>query len=388
MPEKTLLFIDQYSNFSGGQKVLLNIISAFSEKGHRCLAVLPQRGAFSDKIENLGAKVIPFPIGYYSITKKNPFDFIKYFLRFPILVFLLIRLIKKENIALVYANGARVFTWATLACSIVNTPIVWHVHSVFSEGAAKYLCRLFGRFKIVKKIFVVSKVAASSLSGLNDKIEILYNAVAETGYIKKSQNILKKEYGLNNDAFLVASVGILEEWKNQSDLIKAAKFIKDAGKTNIYFFIVGDSLYANNEKYKLELKKMAADMGLKNRVIFTGFRKDIPDIMGSLDILAICSKDPDPCPMVSLEAASLGKAVISTDSGGVKEIFEENKEALFYKTCGFESLANKIIYLFENRNILNTIGDNACMKIKKNHSLKNYLDNIVASTEIFIYENR
>ena len=52
------------------------------------------------------------------------------------------------------------------------------------------------------------------------------------------------------------------------------------------------------------------------------------------------------------------------------------------------SLANKIIHLFENRNILNTMGDNACMKIKKNHNLKDYLENITASTEIFIYENK
>lgn len=382
-----MLFLDQFSSFSGGQKVLLNIIDAFSKKGYRCLAVLPKKGLFSDKIEDMGVKVISFPIGHYSITKKDLFDFIKFFFKFPILTFLLIKLAKKEKIDAVYANGARTFAWATLACSIINVPIVWHIHSIFSKGVAKNLCLLFGKFKIVKKIFVVSRLSALPLDKLNSKIEIVYNAVAEPAFLKESPGILKKEYGLSDDAFLVASVGILEEWKNQSDLIKAAKFIKDTGKTNIYFFIVGDSLYANNEKYKLGLKKMAADMGLKNRVIFTGFRKDISDIMDSLDILAICSKDPDPCPMVSLEAASLGKAVISTDPGGVKEIFEENREALFYKAGDFENLADKIIYLFENRKALQTMGENARIKIKKNYNLENYLKKIITTTEKAIYEN-
>lgn len=387
MSKKTILFLDQFSSFSGGQKVLLNIIDAFSKKGYRCLAVLPEKGLFSDKIEVLGVEVLSFPIGHYSITKKGLFDFIKFFFKFPILTFLLIKLSKKEKIDAVYANGARTFAWATLACLIINVPIVWHIHSIFSKGAAKNLCLLFGKFKIVKKIFVVSRLAALPLDKLNSKIEIVYNAVAESAFLKENPGILKKEYGLDNGAFLVGNVAVLEEWKNQADLIKAAKFIKDAGKINIHFFIIGDSLYITQEKYKHRLKKIVSDMHLENEVIFTGFRKDMPGVMNSLDVLVICSRNPDPCPMVSLEAASLGKAVISTDPGGVKEIFEENREALFYKAGDFENLADNIIHLFENRKVLQAIGENARIKIKNNYNLENYLKKIITATEKAVYEN-
>jgi len=381
-PKKTILFLDQYSGLSGGQKVLLNIIQAFAKKGYKCIAVLPEKGLLSQKLEQLGIEVIFFPIGYYSITQKNLFDLLNYGLRFPILTYLLTNLIRNKKIGIIYANAARTFTWATLACSITKRPIFWHIHSIFEHGLAKKICIFFAKFTVVKKIFIVSKAAAFPLSKIDSKIEVVYNAVCSPASARED-NLLKIEYGLPKDDFLVGNIGVLEVWKNQEDLIRAAKFIKDSGRKEIHIFIVGDSLYreGTKQKYKNRLKKMVSDMDLAKGVIFTGFRKDIFEVMNSLDVLVICSKDPDPCPLVSLEVASLGTGIISTDFGGVKEIFKENEEALFYKPGNFKDLANKIIYLFENREILRSLGENACLKVKKEHNLDNFLDKIIKAVE-------
>ena len=388
MYKKTILFLDQYSNLSGGQKVLVDIIQAFSKKNYRCIVVLPQKGLLSAKIKTMGINSIFFPIGYYNITQKNVFDFLNYLVRLPILIFLLINLIKREKIDIIYANGARTFIWATLTCSMTNIPLIWHIHSIFNKGITKKICLLFGKFRAVKKIFAVSRITANPLDELNAKVEIVYNAVTEP-HPSKNTDLLRKEYNLNKEVFLVGNIGILEEWKNQEDIIHAAKFIKDSGKKEICFFIIGDSLYTKYErqKYKYKLKKMVGDMHLEKGVFFTGFRKDIAELMNSLDVLVICSKDPDPCPMVSLEAASLGLPIISTDSGGVKEIFEENNEALFYKAGDVGDLASKITYLFENRQITQAIGQNARIKVKKKHNIDIFLKRITNTVEEIMCEN-
>lgn len=383
MYKKTILFLDQYPNLSGGQKVLLDIIQAFSRKKYRCIAILPQKGLLSESLVSMGTKTIFLPIGYYNITRKNVFDFLNYLIKLPILMILLINLIRREKIDLAYANGARTFIWVTFVCSIARVPLVWHIHSIFDRGIARKVCLSFGKFAIVKKIFVVSKVAARPLKELNPKLEIIYNAIKEP-QLSRDINILKKEYHfLSENVFLVGNVGILEEWKNQMDLILAAKVIRDSGKKGIYFFLVGDSLYTKYKRqgYKYKLKRLVRYMHLEKEVIFTGFRKDVFELLNSMDVLVICSKDPDPCPMVSLEAAALAIPMISSDIGGVKEMFEEGKEALFYKAGGFEDLASKIIYLSENRQMLQTIGQNALIKIRREHNLDNYLERIVDTVE-------
>lgn len=386
--KRTILFLDQYPGLSGGQKVLLNIIEAFSKQGFRCLAALPEPGLLSQRLELCQVKSVFFPMGYYSITQKNIGDFISYMFRLPLLMYLLFKTIEKENINIVYANGARTFVWATIICKMTKIPLFWHMHSIFDKGIAKKSCVFFGNFSIVKKIFAVSNAVALPLSELKPKIEIVYNAVPKLSP-NSNANLLKKEYGLKEDDFLVGNIAVLEEWKNQEDLIRAAKLIKDAAKKAVYFFIIGDSLYKESSKqtYKNKLKSISKDMDLEKEVIFTGFRNDIDNIMQSLDVLVICSKQPDPCPLVSIEAASLARAIISTDKGGTKEIFKENEEALFYTAGDFKTLADKLIYLFENRQIAQSLGQKANSKINREHNLGIFLKKITNAVNKAINES-
>lgn len=383
--EPYILFIDQYANLSGGQKVLSNIIMAFSKKGYRGLLCLPGKGEFSEMSQRYGVASVFFPLGYYTITRKKFTDFLAYIFRLPVLICLLVLLIKKEKINIVYANGARTFIWATIACSIVGIPLVWHVHSIFDKGLARKMLVYFGRFKAVKKIFAVSKSAALPLRDVGSKMTVVYNGV-ERYFLDQDINILKKENNLDAKDFLVGVVGILEKWKNQEDLICAARLIKECGVKDIYYFVVGDSLYGWQERdgYKGALIKLVNEMGLKKEVIFTGFRRDVINVINSLDILVICSKDPDPCPLVSLEAASLAVPIIATKHGGVAEIFKDNEEALFYEPGDFKELAGKIISLFKDRDILRSIGLMAQLKVRREHALDIFLNKITQAVEEYM----
>ncbi len=382
MPYKTILFLDQYPGLSGGQRVLLNISLEFSRNGYRCIVALPSKGPLSAELEKNGIETVVLPIGYYSITRKNIFDFFSYILRLPILIFLLLRLIKNKEINIVYANGARTFIWATVACRLKKLPLFWHVHSIFKNPTLIWSLLFFAKSNVVKKIFVVSKSAAWPLKNLKSKLEIMYNAIS----IPKSQeenNILKKEHPALDNYFLVGSIGILEDWKNQKDLIMAAKYIEDSGFKNMAFFIIGDSLSveSSKQKYKNKLKKLTHIIGMENKIIFTGLRNDILRVLPSLNILVISSKTPDPCPLVSLEAASLGVPIISTHFGGTKEMFIEDIEALFYKPEDYKVLAEEIIYLAKNPSKLNSIAEAARLKVINNHNIDIYLKKLTDIVE-------
>ncbi len=377
MLKKPIIFIDQYSGLSGGQKVLLNIVSHLTKSEYACTVILPEKGQLTKEFEKISVKCQYLPMGYYSIGRKNIIETIVYLLRLPILTIMLYNIIRKTKASLVYANGARSFSWATLACSFSKTPLIWHLHSIFSKGINKTTCNIFAKFVCVKKIVAVSKETAAVFEKFPHKTEVIYNGV-EIPVTPPRNNLLRETYSLPKTDVLVGTIGILEEWKNQEDLIRAAKLLTEREKLPVKFFIIGESLYNKPKQqwYKEKLKKIQLELGLKNKVIFTGFRRDIVEIMGSLDMLVICSKEPDPCPMVSLEAGSLGLAIISSNLGGVKEMFEENTEVVFYTPGNPEALSEKLSSLIKNCSLMHKLGDTLRLKITKEYTAASFLNKI------------
>lgn len=365
---------------------MLAIMQAFVQKGYRCIVVLPEKGPLSEKARASSIETRFFPIGYYGIVKKSVIEYLLYGLRLPLLLFKLIHLLKKENVGLVYANGARTFPWVTLACRLLGVPLYWHVHSIFDRGMSRKACLFFGRSKAVKKIITVSRAVAAPLYPLRGKIEIIYNAVPAVDVLP-GENLLKKEYRLPREAFLIGTAAILEEWKNQEDLVKAAQLIRGSGVQNAYFFLIGDSLYRDEsrQEYKQRLKDLVRACGLEKEVIFTGFRNDIRDVVAALDVVVVSSKTPDPCPLASLEAAALGVPLISADAGGTREIFVENQEALFYRAGDPGALAEKISFLIGNREAAHSIGERARTKVRRDFNIEDYLKRIIFLVEDSAY---
>ena len=377
--KKKILFLEQYANISGGQRVLLKTIAGLDKKRYEILAVVPGRGKLSEELDSLGIKYEILAIGYYSIGHKTLLDILIYSLKAPFLIIGLLSMIKKQGIDLVYANGARTFPLATIACFLARIPLVWHVHSIFTGGIAKRLCLLFGGFSIVKKIIVVSDAVGRPLDKLRVKIERIYNGIdTQIYYPHDKVKLNKTELGVKPTDLLVGVIGLLLDWKNQEDLIRAAKVVKDAKLAGVKFLIIGDCLPGDKASrlYKKKLEDLVEELSLSDRVIFTGYRNDIPFLMRMLDILVLSSKEPDPCPLVMLEAMSSGLVVIATGFGGPAEIIEQSRDGLLYEAGDYKALAEKILDLVPDRTKIEQLAQNARLKIKEHFNLSMYTEKI------------
>jgi glycosyltransferase involved in cell wall biosynthesis len=361
---KKIIFLEQYCRISGGQKVLLEIIEGLDKNRYQAMVVLPARGQLSELLQ---IKAVPYkvlPLGFYSLGYKNFFDLINYCARLPALFFLFVLIVKREKPDLVYANGARTFTWATIVCHLMKIPLIWHLHSIFDKGFLRIILNFLGRFSVVERIIAVSQSAAFGFLNLGDKVKVVYNGVNTNKFLPDSRN--KK----SDHSLLISSLGILVKWKNQEDLVRAAYILSNQGKTNLRFRIIGGPLY-NSKKgcsYSLKLKKMVEDFGLEEVVELTGHRDNISSLLQQSDIVAITSKEPDPCPLVLLEAMASEVAVVASDKGGPAEIINQGEDGLLYQAGNYRQLANKIAYLCENENIRLGIARKASFNCRVNFS--------------------
>jgi glycosyltransferase involved in cell wall biosynthesis len=148
-------------------------------------------------------------------------------------------------------------------------------------------------------------------------------------------------------------VGRVHYWKGQDYFIKIAGLLHPRFP-QLRFVMVGDAfpgyeyLYAQNENQiqQLQLQDVIKDLG---------FRKDIPAILQSIDLLILPSQLPDPFPTVILEAMASAKPVIATQMGGALEMIEAGITGDFMPAQNAEEAANKIANWLDKEK-LNTAG--------------------------------
>src|SRR5438046_3134183 len=103
-----VLCIDQFSSLGGGQRSLLDLLPAFSQRGWRPSVAIPGDGRpFLAMLERRGYPTHTFTCGSYASKKKPITQLLKYALELPRLVNSLAELVEENKPDLVYVNGPR-----------------------------------------------------------------------------------------------------------------------------------------------------------------------------------------------------------------------------------------------------------------------------------------
>ena len=178
--------------------------------------------------------------------------------------------------------------------------------------------------KIVANSFAAKQFAASQENLPVSKFDVIYNGTDLKYFLYEDGRKFRKEYGISDDDLLVGTIGTLSEKKGQRFLVEAAAEVVKAFK-QAKFVLVG---CGPQEQY---LKDLAGQLHLSEKIIFTGLRRDIPNILSGIDIFCLPSTY-DSSPNAILEAMSIGLPVVSTDVGGISEIIVNNQNGILVKS--------------------------------------------------------
>jgi glycosyltransferase involved in cell wall biosynthesis len=89
---------------------------------------------------------------------------------------------------------------------------------------------------------------------------------------------------------------------------------------------------------------MVRMLGINDKVIFTGFRSDMPRVYAAMDLFVLAS-EAEACGRVVLEAMALAKPVIGTFTGGTPEAVQDGITGLLFTPGDYRDLAGKIMRL-------------------------------------------
>ena len=150
---------------------------------------------------------------------------------------------------------------------------------------------------------------------------------------------IRRNLGIPTDVYLVGSVGRLTAQKGYDVLLESiAQVVKIF--TNTYFVIIGDGENA------AALKKQALDLGITDRVIFTGPRSDIEEVLYAMDLF-VSSSRWEGLSTVLMEAMVVGVPIVATDIPGNRELLQPGISAWFVPVDNAEALAEGIIEAYQ-----------------------------------------
>ena len=156
----------------------------------------------------------------------------------------------------------------------------------------------------------------------------------------------KKELGLKESDFVILMIAELNENKNQIQLIKAMEVLKDK-YPEIKSICVGEG-----DKL-LELQDEVKNRGLKDKVIFLGFRNDINELINICNIGVLLSYR-EGLPRNLMELMACGKKVIATNIRGCRDIVVDESVGELVEVGDYEATAKAIEeeYLYGNNEFI------------------------------------
>lgn len=149
----------------------------------------------------------------------------------------------------------------------------------------------------------------------------------------------KKEYDLD-DKYIITSVGRITQLKDLETFISAiALLVKN--HDNVVGLIVG-GVREDKQAYFNSLKVLVGNLGLEDKIIFTGSQSKVAEIYALSDVVVSSSKKPESFGRSVAEALALNTPVVATNHGGVLDIIVEDENGFFYPAGESEVLAEQI----------------------------------------------
>jgi len=188
------------------------------------------------------------------------------------------------------------------------------------------------------------------------KIEMIYLGIGDPDVDAQRVEELKRHYALE-DSFVVGMVGRIEEGKGQYLLLEALAILREL---DIKALIVGAAM---QEEYLEALKQKTRELGIEERVVWSGFSKEVHEHMRLCDI-SVLATQKETFGLVIIESMANGVPVIATNNGGPLEIIDDGVDGLFFDRTS-EELAQKIALLYEKRELKENLAKAAKHKVKE-----------------------
>lgn len=372
--KKNILYVSRTSKLTGPENILIDVIKRLDKNRFSPVVVVPDRsGPFFKKLQLYKINTVIKKMPFLRVTY-NPLLLLWFFLNILVFNFNFLFFLKRHNIDLVVCNTIQETVYVSLPAKILKRKLIVCFKNILDKKWKKKLrarfCDIFadGIIAVSNKTLEDYTLFSSKKRSAGKHVSVIYDGIDCEGFRKdfRESEIVRK-YIKSGEDFIILNIGNLTELKGQILLLEAINTGK-IRNLNVRVLLLGDLYHKSEMPYKEEIMKFIDENDLNGKVSMTGYQSDIRSFLNAADILVHCPIKDDAFPRVILEAFCCGKIVVATKIGGIPEMVKDGYNG-FLCEANEESLADKILYVYENKNRLGHIVENAIKSVREEFNI-------------------
>lgn len=358
---------------------------AFQQRGYRPLLLAGEVASGEGSMEYLARErgVCPSKIGTMSRNISWSKDVTT--------LWQLIRIFRHERPLVVHTHTAKAGTVGRLAAIVTGVPVrvhTFHGH-VFHGYFSPFVTRIF--LAIERSLARhTDRIVAISESQKHELAEVYRIAPAEKitviplGFdldpflaVSGRAGTLRSSLGCEESTLLVGWIGRLTAIKNPLLMLDCARELSDEHQ-QVRIAVIGDG------ELRSHCETHVASAGLREIVSFTGWQQHLQQVYADLDLVVLTSIN-EGTPVSLLEAMASGRAFISTDAGGVRDLmvgpatsrdgFEVFQNGVLVPSDS-RALAQAVVYLKEHPELRRAMGEAGREFVRTRFSVQRLADDL------------
>lgn len=368
-----VLFLNSCVNGGGAGRSLETILNV-ADSRVEAIVTLPDPGVLADRIKGV-AELVYVP-EFVERISRSPYvwpDRLRLpWLHLPANIYALsrcinklTRLVKVIQPDVIHCNHMLAKPLGAAVGARTGVPVVFHsraCHQLWIDGK---VYAWLGQRKQVRRIICNSEASAEVYrrhSG--DKVIIIPNGINLDQYSEQAvKGNLRSDFNIAADDFVVGFVGRIQPSKGIVWLLRAfAAFSQRRARSKLVIVGGNDSSLRYDARSDYQLKTDA--LGLRNKVVFTGYQDDIRPSIKDFDVLVMPSVVPESFGRVLLEAMAFAIPVIVSAHGGALEVVRNGKEGLWVNVNDIDGLANAIEILHTDQALRRSMGENGRKRVR------------------------
>ena len=354
----------------GPDKTIL--LSAEKHDQNRISVVVVYIRDMADNEFQIGEQARARGLTFYEIEEEGKFQFR--------IVKAIRDIIRRHDINLVHSHDYKSNLYAYLATyglrnrslALMSTAHAWVILGFRGNCYRKLDLYLM---KKIDHLFAVSHATKSEMvtEGVcPEKISVVHNGIDVDAWSKsRVHTTLRKEYSLDHCFPVIGFVGRVMPEKDLGTWLRAVAPIAEKF-VEARFVVVGEG---RDEKTKYELDNLAKDLGIANRLIWTGFRSDLLSVYASFDVFLLTSVR-EGLPNSILEAMAMELPVVTSDVAGAKELVVDGSTGFVRSIGDYRGLGVALLTILENDDLRSQMGKSGRSRVESEFSFDKRLGRV------------
>jgi len=360
-----LLFVLIKVNMGGAERIVLDLVQMIDRSKFNIYLAYFEEGILVEDFRRICKET-------FCITKRSGFD--------PYAMFRIASIINKYSIDVINAHHYLPFFYSYLGSRVLhNRKLIYTEHSVPEvmtiltskhNKIFRYMLRNIDRVIGISK--EIGETFKNAYPKYSEKIQIIVNGVDVDRFTTNfNREDLRLKWGILPEHFVIGTVANFRKVKNHACLIRAVHQLS-VSYPQLRVLLVGQGFAGDSENSECDVIELINLYGLQQKVIMTGYQKDIPNVLKTFDVFCLPSFS-EGLPVSVLEAMAARVPVVASNVRGIKEVVSLNKTGVLFPSDNDNELAKSIEGLMRDVSVRESISIHAYDYVRKEHGLKQWV---------------